>query len=150
MSSDLLSLLTRVARSMEAVVPGLELTAEIGEPVWLEKDVTENDDAPASAAAGEWVNALCFHMRYQGVWLGTFEHASSGSERQQVQSVALELMSQVQDVVAEATTEPWPLVVVNNRRDMAMADATIEGDDLHLWYGERDAPALKLPVVHLV
>jgi hypothetical protein len=58
-------------------------------------------------------------------------------------------MSEVQDIVAETTTEPWPLVVVNNRRDMALAYAAIEGDELHMWYGERSAPALKLPTVHL-
>jgi hypothetical protein len=149
MSVDLFSLVNRVARAMESVVPGLSLTAEIGEPVWLEDEFTEND-AVASAATGEWVKALGFEMRYRDVWLGSFEHASGGSEREQVRAVALELMSQVQDVVAEATAEPWPLVVVNNRRDMAMPDATIEGDDLYLWYGERGAPALKLPLVHLV
>jgi hypothetical protein len=33
---------------------------------------------------------------------------------------------------------------------MALADAMIEGDDLHMWYGDRGAPALKLPSVHLV
>jgi hypothetical protein len=58
-------------------------------------------------------------------------------------------MSHVQDIVAVATAEPWPLVVVNNHRDMALADAVIEGDELHMWYGERSAPALKLPAVHL-
>jgi hypothetical protein len=59
-------------------------------------------------------------------------------------------MSDVQDIVAQLTTEPWPLVVVNNRKDMALPDAAIEGDELHMWYGERSAPALKLPSVHLV
>jgi hypothetical protein len=58
-------------------------------------------------------------------------------------------MSRVQDILSETTTEPWPLVVVNNRRDMALADAAIEGDELHMWYGERSTPALKLPSVHL-
>lgn len=58
-------------------------------------------------------------------------------------------MSQVQDMISEGTAEPWPLIVVNNRKDMAMADAAIEGDDLHLWYGDRAAPALKLPAIHL-
>jgi len=135
---------------MESVVPGLALTAAIREPVWLEDDPVENADAhTASTLTGEWVNALGFEMRYQGVWLGGFEHASSGSERERVRAVALELMSQVQDVVAEATTEPWPLVIVDNRRNMALADARIEGDDLHMWYGEHRAPALELPSVHL-
>ena len=58
-------------------------------------------------------------------------------------------MSHVQDIVAETTTEPWPVVIVNNRKDIALADAGIEGDELHMWYGERSAPALKLPSVHL-
>jgi hypothetical protein len=45
MSSDLLSLLSRVARSMESVVPGLELTVRILEPVWLEDDAAQLDEA---------------------------------------------------------------------------------------------------------
>jgi hypothetical protein len=89
-------------------------------------------------------------MRYQGMWLGTFCRASSGPIRERLQGVAVDLMSQVQDVVATTTTEPWPLVVVDNRRDMALGNATIEGDDLHMWYGDRGAPALKLPSVDLV
>ena len=62
---------------------------------------------------------------------------------------ARELMSQVQDIVAETTGEPWPPVIVDNRRDMALANGAIEGADLHMWYGDRAAPALKLPSVHL-
>ena len=131
---------------MESVVPGLSLTARIGDPVWLEDDDIEV--TVASEAEGEWVTALGFGIGYRFVYEG-FENACSGSERERVLSAALQLMSHVQDIVAVATTEPWPLVVVNNRRDMALADAAIEGDELHMWYGERSAPALKLPSVHL-
>ena len=144
--SHLLELLDRVARAMESVVPGLSLTARIGDPVWLEDDDIEV--TVASEAEGEWVTALGFGIGYRFVYEG-FENACSGSERERVLSAALQLMSHVQDIVAVATTEPWPLVVVNNRRDMALADAAIEGDELHMWYGERSAPALKLPSVHL-
>jgi hypothetical protein len=148
MSSDhLLSLLNRVARSMEAVVPGLQLTARIYEPVWLAEDDAEPVDA--ATGAGEWVNALGFEVRYQDVWNGGFEHGSSGSDRERVLSVARELISQVQDVVAVATREPWPIAIVNGRRDMAMGHATIDGNDLHMWYGDRGTPALTLPVVNL-
>lgn len=150
MPSDLLSLLNRVARSMESVVPGLELTAEILPPEWLEEDATENDDATAVPTdTGEWVNPLGFEMRYRGVWYGAFERGSSGSTRERVLDVARELMSQVQDIVALTTKEPWPMIVAANGRNMALADASIEGDDLHMWYGDRGAPALKLPSVHL-
>jgi hypothetical protein len=136
---------------MESVVPGLELTPEIRPPEWLEEDVAENDDATVvSTDTGEWVNPLGFEIRYQGAWSsGPFTLTSSGSIRERLQGVAVELMSQVQDVVAVTTKEPWPLDV-DGRRDMALANATIEGDDLHLWYGDRGSPALKLPSVHLV
>ena len=144
--SHLLELLDRVARAMESVVPGFSLTARIGDPVWLEDDDIEV--TVASEAEGEWVTALGFGIGYRFVYEG-FENACSGSERERVLSAALQLMSHVQDIVAVATTEPWPLVVVNNRRDMELADAAIEGDELHMWYGERSAPALKLPSVHL-
>jgi hypothetical protein len=50
-------------------------------------------------------------------------------------------MSHVQDIVAETTTEPWPVVIVNNCKDIALADAAIEGDELHMWYGS-GAPRL--------
>jgi hypothetical protein len=134
MTVDVLRVLSGIARAMESVVPDLSLTPEIGDPEWFED---------------EWVTALGFDIRWRGVWHGAFQHASGGSEREQVESVARELMSQVQDMICEGTAEPWPLIVVNNRKDMAMADAAIEGDDLHLWYGDRAAPALKLPAIHL-
>ena len=131
---------------MESVVPGLSLTARIGDPVWLEDDDIEV--TVASEAEGEWVTALGFGIGYRFVYEG-FENACSGSERERVLSAVVQLMSRVQDILSETTTEPWPLVVVNNRRDMALADAAIEGDELHMWYGERSTPALKLPSVHL-
>lgn len=135
---------------MESVVPGLELTARILEPVWLEDDESQPDDPTiGSTLTGDCVNALGFEMRYRGVWHGAFERGSSGSTRERVLDVARELMSQVQDIVALTTTEPWPMIVAANGRNMALADASIEGDHLHMWYGDRGAPALMLPSVHL-
>ena len=149
MSSDVLPLLNRVARAVESVVPGLQVVASIGEPVWL----GENDDAPddPTAGPGERVDAVCFAISYQGEWTGgrRFEHCSSGPAHERLLSVARELMSEVQDVVATETKEPWPVEVVNGRRSMAQGDATIEGEHLHMWYGDRATPALKLPSVHL-
>jgi len=142
---------------MESVVPGLQVRAYIGDPVWL----GESDDAPddPNAGPGEWVDALCFSISYApgavntppGEWRGGpgFESGSSGSAHERVLSVTRELMSEVQDLVAIETKEPWPVEVVNGRRDMAQGYATLEGDHLHMWYGDRAAPALKLPSVHL-
>lgn len=146
MSSDILSLLNRVARAMESVVPGLQVRAYIGDPVWL----GESEDAPDDPAAGpgEWVDALCFSVSFGPGGPG-FEHGSSGSAHERVLSVTRELMSQVQDLVAIDTKEPWPIEVVNGRRNMAEGNATIEGNYLYMWYGDRAAPALKFPPVPL-
>jgi hypothetical protein len=135
---------------MESVVPGLFLTAEIGGQVWLEEETDSPDGSVVSSGRGEWVTALGFGISHCDVHYSAFSHASAGTERERIQSVALQLMSDVQDIVAEVTAERWPLIVVNGRRDMAMADAAIEADNLHMWYGERDAPALRLPPVHLL
>jgi hypothetical protein len=134
---------------MESVVPGLSLTPQIGNRVWLEDETDNIEDAVTSEAKGEWVTALGFGIGYRFVYDG-FENACSGSEQERVLSAALQLMSRVQDIVAETTGEPWPLVVVNNRKDMALPNAAIEANELHMWYGAPSAPALKLPSVHLV
>ena len=149
MSADLLELLGLVARAMESVVPGLCVTRHIGDRVWLEHELDNIEGTAASKAEGEWVTALGFSVSYRLLDEGWFENACVGSERERVLSAVVQLMSRVQDILSETTTEPWPLVVVNNRRDMALADAAIEGDELHMWYGERSTPALKLPSVHL-
>ena len=146
----LLAILTRVARAVESVVPELSLRPHFGSAVWLGDDAPDNEAQPAAPVVTcEWATALGFEMQYRGERLGAFEHASTGSDAEQVQSVVLELLSQVQDIVAETTTEPWPLIVVNGRKDMAMPNAAVEGDRLHMWYGEAAAPALRLPSVDL-
>lgn len=142
MDASLPVLMDRVARAMESVVPGLVLTPDIGGDVWLADD----DRADAD---GEWAKMLGFRIRYRADDLGPFHCGSSGSHAERVRDVAYELMSQVQDVIAESTREPWPLTVVDGRRDMAMAEAVIEGDELLMWYGDREAPALQLPAVRL-
>ena len=132
---------------MESVVPELSLTPEIGGLVWLAAD---EDDTAVASGDGEWVRCLGFGMRYRGDDLGAFAHGTAGSDRERLLSVALQLMSDVQDVVSETTTEPWPLIVVNGRTDMAMPDAAVEEDDLVMWFGDRSGPALRLPPVSLV
>jgi hypothetical protein len=146
---NLLSLLDRVARAMESVVPGLHLTPHIGGQTWLEEEIDNPNGSVVSCGRGEWVATLGFAIDYSDRQYGAFEHASGGSEREQVLAVARQLMSDVQDLVSETTTEPWPLIVVNNRRHMAMPDAAIDGDNLSMWYGDRHAPTLRLPPVRL-
>ncbi len=143
-------LLDRVARAMESVVPGLLLTPEIGGRVWLADEESAADGSSVATGGGEWVNMLGFAISYGADDYRGFGVASAGSDGERLRDVALQLMSDVQDLVSEMTTEPWPLVLVNGRRDMAMAEASLEGDELLLWFGERSSPALRLPPVRLV
>ena len=134
--------LTRVARAVESVVPDLTLQPCIGTDTFFEPD----SDSPE----GVWSKQLGFYMTYRGEELGAFQHASAGSEVQLMCAVVQELLSQIQDLVSEATTEPWPLVLTNGRRDMALGDAAVVGGELLMWYGDRDAPTLRIPTVSLV
>jgi hypothetical protein len=134
--------LTRVARAVESVVPGLLLQPYLGADIVFEGDSESPED--------ESSRYLGFSMTYCGVELGTFEQASTGSELEQVSALVQGLLSQVQDAVCEATTEPWPLMVTNGRRDMGLGDAIGVGEELLMWYGDRDAPVLRVPTVSLV
>jgi len=91
-----------------------------------------------------------FEISYRGEWRGAFEHESTGSEAEQLQAVVLELLTQVQDLVTETSTMPWPLVVVDGRKNFACPDAVVEGARLHMWYGDRDAPTVTVPSVDLI
>ena len=135
---------------MESVVPGLHVTAKIGRNVWLTEEVDHPESSVASSGRGEWAVTLGFEINYRDEHYSGFGHASAGSEREQILAVVLQLMSEVQDLVSETTTEPWPPIVVNGSRDMAMPDAAIDQNDLDMWYGDRNAPALRLPSVSLV
>ena len=135
---------------MESVVPGLYLTAKIGGEVWLEEEIDNQDGSVVSSGHGEWVVTLGFTIIYRNKHAGGFSHASAGSERERILAVVLQLMSDVQDLVSEITTEPWPPIVLNGRRDMARPGAAIDQNDLDMWYGDRKAPALRLSPIRLV
>jgi hypothetical protein len=134
---------------MESVVPGLHLAAEIGDQKWLEEEIDHPDGSVVPSGRGEWVTALGFAINYRDKHCGGLDYASAGSERERILAVALQLMSDVQDLVSETTTEPWPPTVVNGRRAMATPAAAIDDDDLYMWFGDRQAPALRLPPVRL-
>jgi hypothetical protein len=138
---EAIAVLRRVARAVESVVPDLLLEPRIGDPVFFEQD----SDLPA----GEWSESFGFSMTYRGEDLGAFEHASTGPESEQLCCVVQELLSEIQDEISKATTEPWPFVMKNGRRDFAFGNAAIVGHDLEMWYGDHDAPALRIPTIAL-
>jgi len=56
------------------------------------------------------------------------------------------VLSLAQDVVCESLDATWPS---NGRSavDLPIPGARVEGDTLHLWYGDEDAPVLELRAV---
>lgn len=63
------------------------------------------------------------------------------------ETVARGVLSSVQDAVAEATAEPWPVLPGGG---MALPEARTDGERLYLWYGpDEAAPALSFPPIEL-
>jgi hypothetical protein len=151
MAANLFLLMSRVVQSLESGVPGLRLIPHIFEPEWLCEDESgETPEFPSDSSSEEWVSPLGFTMIYQGHNHGSFRNQTSGSDRERLLSAVQALMSDVQDIISETTKEPFPLVIVEGRRQVAMPQAIIEGDFLYMWFGQQSAAALKLPAVHLL
>jgi len=62
----------------------------------------------------------------------------------EVVSSAVQSLSQIQQEIAEETTEPWPARSGPDYRGFPGPDGELVGDQLRLWFGDVDAPALAL------
>ena len=56
------------------------------------------------------------------------------------------MLSTLQDVIAEDTAEPWPDA---SGDPLPMPETAVESGVLHLWYGDRDEPAVALRPIPL-
>jgi len=147
------AILAEIARVIEAEIPALRLTPNLGLPepinaIWGADELDESDRALADS--GQTVRALGMSIDFNGEpWGGSAQTSLDLSPERWV-SFASYLLSQVQDVVSEATTEPWPEVGVDGRRSQAPGDACIEGRFLYMWYGEREEPLMKFAPVRVL
>jgi hypothetical protein len=142
----LVMLMTRVAEAMEAVAVDVEVAPYVSaRPEWVQ----DQDAEPLNG--GYWAYAVGFEVSYPrgSVASGPFWVLTSDTPRHLVRHAAEQLMSNVQDDIAERTTQPWPMTYEGARKDMALPEAEIVGDELRLWYGRGASPVLKLPVVSL-
>jgi hypothetical protein len=68
---------------------------------------------------------------------------------QEVLESAVQSLHQIQQEIAEETAEPWPARSGRDYRGFPEPDGEIIGDQLRLWFGERDAPVLELALIDL-
>ncbi len=62
---------------------------------------------------------------------------------------AVQSLHQIQQEIAEETTEPWPARAGPGSRSFPEPDGEIVLDDLHLWFGDKAAPVLELDLIDL-
>lgn len=55
----------------------------------------------------------------------------------------------IQTEFADETTEPWPSTAGLGYQGFPEPDGEVVGEDLHVWFGARDAPVLRLRPISL-
>lgn len=85
-------------------------------------------------------------LRHNGGFVGSTDMAEliEDSENldllpENLETAARAVLSNVQDWIADTTTEPWP-----GERSLPNPDAHVTGDRLEMWWGDQDNPVLKL------
>lgn len=147
------TILAEIARVIEAAIPALRLTPDLGPPVpigaiWDVEELSEGDRALANS--GQTVRALGMGIDFEGESWGGFATTSFDMTPERWVPFASQLLSQVQDVVSEATTDPWPEVRVDGRRSQAPGDASLEGRFLHMWFGSKEQRLVEFAPVQVI
>ena len=145
-------ILRDMARVLEAAIPGITLTPRLGDPEAMLKafDVEELIEDATRGTAGQQVRALGMWVDFNGEpWRGGDLTSSDVSPERWVY-FAEQVLSDIQDTISQATTNPWPEVQKDGRRTHAIFGAALEGRFLHMWFGERDEPILKVDSVEIL
>lgn len=69
-------------------------------------------------------------------------------EPQDYADAAWNVLSMVQDVVSETTTDPWP-AAAGSGSDLAEPSTSVDGSQIRLCFGAEDDPVLTLPPIGL-
>lgn len=64
--------------------------------------------------------------------------------RENLETAVRASLSGVQDLIADASTEPWP-----GTRIQPNPDARVEDDTVTMWFGDEDDPVLTLPPIRI-
>lgn len=146
-------ILRDIVRVLEAAIPGIKLTPNLGDPedmlnLFDAEELNEGD--AARARAGQRVRALGMRVDFNGEpWRGGDLTSSDVSPERWVH-FAEQVLSDIQDTISQATTIPWPEERVDGRRTHAGCGASLHGRFLHMWFGEKDEPVLKVDPVEIL
>ncbi len=81
---------------------------------------------------------------YAGSYARQMLVGGSDNLEQRISAACRVALDDLQDFVDEETTEPWP-----GSKNVPPARALVDGGQVHLWYGDIEAPALRLRPIHL-
>ena len=62
--------------------------------------------------------------------------------RENLETVVRAAPSGVQDLISDASTEPWP-----GTTSQPNPDARVDGDTVEMWFGDEDNPVVRLPPI---
>jgi hypothetical protein len=103
---------------------------------------------PAGIAVTAADGMLWYSCSFVGGQAGSYVRENigvfDGPDEEQIISVAVHALDDLQDYVSEAITDPWP-----GTTSQPPPHAEIRDSVLHLWYGEPDAVVLALAPVDI-
>lgn len=65
---------------------------------------------------------------------------------ERLESAVSAILSEVQDTISEHLHTPWPSV---DGRHMALPGVRVDAELIHLWYGDEQAPVLRISAVKI-
>lgn len=126
---DVTALLTSITDRLNAIVPPEFHLAVDGEMIWFGGSGSYAGQAYAlyldNLADESWSPREDRDPRYEPTTLDEV-----------IAAVAFKVMDELQDEIDREAREPWP-----GRRAVPKAHAVVEDDALHMWFGDRAAPA---------
>jgi hypothetical protein len=147
------TILSEMKRVIEIAIPGITLTQRLGDPqpITTEFDADElGDGGAAHLLKSTQVRSPGMWIEFNGeAWRGADVTSSDVTPRRWI-VLAVQLLSDIQDTISEATAHPWPEVRLDGRRTHASIGAALEGRFLRMWFGDRDHPVVLFEPVEVI
>ena len=150
MELDPQTILEQIASSIQASVPGLELRGVLGEVRLGAEIFPDYEGDPSERVPPDLkIQELGMDFRFNGEHHGANAWASADTSIERWAGFAENTLSEIQDIIAMDTHEPWPEMLDNGKRSMALPQAAVRDGALWMWFGDEANPILCLAPVRL-